>query len=1058
MRTSRSSYSIPALAGAAALVLLFATLFSAQGAAGNERPPLRERGLVGASAADARPVLVIRYREGASPTAIAALEAAFGIASRHAFERSGLVTVEPADPARIQQLLHRLSNSAIVAEAGIEQVMTVLEVPDDPFYSHQWHLRNGSGGIRAEAAWDLAQNRGAGVVVAVIDTGVAFEAHTRPGPLSGNATFAPAPDLAGVPIVAPWSFIDDSPHAGDDHGHGTHVAGTIVQATDNGVGVAGVAPGASLMPLKVLDWSGQGQASDLVEAIYYATDNGADIISMSLGFSGSGTPDEFGNVCTEIIGLAGALEYANANGVTVVAATGNDGGTTVSCPAAYPTVIAVGATRYDEQVTFYSNRGAAIDVVAPGGDPNVDQNGDGFSDGVLQQTFCFDTITLLLTNDYTQFCEVFQQGTSMAAPHVSGIAALLLGENSTLSPAQVRHYLETTARDLAASGWDSESGWGLVDAAAAVAALQGGPPPVFTPTPTPSVSPTAIPTSTPTPTPIPGPNAPSNLVAELSNVVNIKLTWSDNSSDEQYFYVERSVDQGLAWAQAAIVIANTTTWTNYSLAADTEYWYRVKATRDGISSSYSNVVAQVTGSAPADPSDLAATNIHDTKLTLTWADNADNEQYYRVERSLDGASFSQVAVLTANSTSWTALSLSPGTTYHFRVRASVGTLYSGYSPVLSVTTASEPIPPAAPSNLAAEALSATSIRLSWTDNATDEQYYRVERSLDGASFAEVALLSAGTTTWTNSGLAPSTAHTYRVRASRGTIYSTYSNAAMATTDSGPIAPSNLQATALSASSIALTWSDNASDEQYYHIERSIDGLNFAQVGLVTANSTSWTNSSLTPDTTYYYRVKASKSGVPSLYSNVAIATTLPPPAAPTGLVATAAGPDRITLTWVDNATDEQYYRIERSTDGLSFVYAGLVGANSTTWTNTSLAASTTYHYRVRAQAGTIYSEYSNVASATTDAPPAAPSNVVVTLVTATALRVSWNDNAVNEQYYRIERSTDGVNFTQVSIVLANTTSWTNYSLAAGTTYHYRVRASVGTVYSDYSEVASGTTP
>lgn len=326
---------------------------------------------------------------------------------------------------------------------------------------------------------------------------------------------------------------------------------------------------------------------------------------MSLGFSGTGTPNANGEVCTEIVGLAAALDYADARGVTVIAATGNDGASTVSCPAAYPTVLAVGATRFDGAVTFYSNSGSAIDVTAPGGDPNVDQNGDGFQDGVLQQSFCLDAFYLLVTGNYTQFCDIYYSGTSMATPHVSGTAALLLGESPSLTPAQVRYYLETTARDRGPSGWDPSYGHGSVDAVAAVALLKGTTPPVFTPTPSasPSTTPTSTPppTSTPTPTPPPGPAAPTGLMAERAAPTTIKLTWADNADDEQYYYVERSANGG-SWTQAATLLANSTSWTNYLLEGDTTYSYRVRAGAGTARSGYSNTASAITAAPPAAPS------------------------------------------------------------------------------------------------------------------------------------------------------------------------------------------------------------------------------------------------------------------------------------------------------------------------------------------------------------------------------------------------------------------------------------------------------------------------
>ena len=302
----------------------------------------------------------------------------------------------------------------------------------------------------------------------------------------------------------PWDFVNDDVHPNDDNGHGTHVTGSIAQDTNNGYGVAGVAYNATIMPVKVIDWSGSGDDANAIDGIYWAVDHGAKVISMSLEFQNTGSPDGSGNYCTEITGLPAALDYAYAHNVTVVAAAGNEGGT-VTCPGAYPTVIAVGASRFDGQTPSYSNFGPTLDIVAPGGDPSVDQNGDGFTDGVPQETYCDDYFTLLLLQDYggassSGFCDIFESGTSMATPHVAGAAALLLGENASLTPDQVRNYLQSTARDRGPAGWDDHYGWGALDAYAAVASLLG-----ITPTPTPTGTPTATTTNTPTPTVTPTP-------------------------------------------------------------------------------------------------------------------------------------------------------------------------------------------------------------------------------------------------------------------------------------------------------------------------------------------------------------------------------------------------------------------------------------------------------------------------------------------------------------------------------------------------------------------------
>lgn len=161
------------------------------------------------------------------------------------------------------------------------------------------------------------------------------------------------------------------------------------------------------------------------------------------------------------ITLENALAYAYEKGITIVCASGNDGSeNTVSYPAAYDAYcIAVGATRYDETIAYYSNHGASLDLVAPGGDLNVDQNEDGYADGILQQTF---------GENPTDWGYWFYQGTSMAAPHVSGVVALLIAYNVAISPDEIREVLQSTAEDKGAPGWDPVYGWGIVDALAAL--------------------------------------------------------------------------------------------------------------------------------------------------------------------------------------------------------------------------------------------------------------------------------------------------------------------------------------------------------------------------------------------------------------------------------------------------------------------------------------------------------------------------------------------------------------------------------------------------------------
>ncbi len=321
--------------------------------------------------------------------------------------------------------------------------------PNDQYFRYQWNFDNpGTGGINVKEAWDITTGDPS-VVVAIIDTGIAYEDYVDQVSAFRTEEYFLAPELAQTNFRPGYDFTNNDSHPNDDHGHGTHIAGIIAQSTNNGQGTAGIAFNTSLMPVKVLDDEGAGTSFDVADGITWATDNGADVINLSLG---SSSPS---------FTIQRACEYAHNNGVTVVCSTGNDGTGAVSYPAFYDQCcIAVGATRYDETRTFYSNYGPEIDVVAPGGDSSVDQNFDGVGDGILQQTF--------INGDRGNFQYYLFNGTSMAAPHVSGVAALLLASGRAQTPAEVREALQATAKDLGTPGWDPEYGWGLIDAAAAL--------------------------------------------------------------------------------------------------------------------------------------------------------------------------------------------------------------------------------------------------------------------------------------------------------------------------------------------------------------------------------------------------------------------------------------------------------------------------------------------------------------------------------------------------------------------------------------------------------------
>jgi len=288
--------------------------------------------------------------------------------------------------------------------------------PNDPLYEKQWNMPM----INAEYAWSHTKS-GKGVVVAVLDTGVQLSEDLNPQQVLEGEAFE----------SGRWDV--------DPVGHGTHVAGTIAQWTNNGKGVTGVAKDAKILPVKVLSDQGFGSHANITAGILWAVDQGAQVINMSLG---GPTPSKV---------MEEAIEYAIENGVVVVAAAGNDGRRQISYPAGYEGVSSVAAVGPDGKRSFFSNYGDSVDISAPGGNTRDFGEAGGILQAACRNSRC----------DYYAF-----QGTSMASPHVAGAAAILLSEG--LRPENVLEVLKTRDKH------DQDFGYGIIDLKASLQKLNLG--------------------------------------------------------------------------------------------------------------------------------------------------------------------------------------------------------------------------------------------------------------------------------------------------------------------------------------------------------------------------------------------------------------------------------------------------------------------------------------------------------------------------------------------------------------------------------------------------------
>ena len=404
--------------------------------------------------------VIVKYRDGTSATVESNVEQATGTEQEQAIAGSSAqLAIEDGEsvPETVAEL-RQDPNVAYAVPNYIAHASAPL-FPNDPGFALQWNF-NGPFSINMPDAWGLARERGApggrGAVVAVLDTGVAYRDFRR--------RYRRVPDLRY--FVRGRDFVDGDRFALDLNGHGTHVSGTIAQTTNNRRGAAGIAYRARIMPLRVLDSTGAGDTVAISRAIRFAARRRVHVINLSLEFDSSVR-------ASQIPDIVSAIRYARRRGKIVVAAAGNQAAGAVAYPARVAGVIAVAATTYNGCEADYSNAGNDVDISAPGGGvdaPNEDNPWDAAhcrpddrNHFIYQTTFTTGIGRFGLPGGY--------EGTSMSAPHVSGIAALVIGTKvlgSRPSPRAVEQHLERTARDLGPAGFDTRYGHGLVDAAAAL--------------------------------------------------------------------------------------------------------------------------------------------------------------------------------------------------------------------------------------------------------------------------------------------------------------------------------------------------------------------------------------------------------------------------------------------------------------------------------------------------------------------------------------------------------------------------------------------------------------
>jgi len=369
--------------------------------------------------------IIVKFKDEVPHFAAQSSLQTLGLQTRKVSPKGGWLVVEVV-PGYEAETIEQLSQRGDVEFAEYNYYVYATDAPNDPQFFSQWNLYSETrGGIDALGAWDLSTGAGS-IKIAILDSGIDLE----------------HPDLTSK-VVNEYSFVDGNQSVQDDHeGHGTHVAGIAAAIGNNEIGVAGINWQAQIMPLKVLDSEGKGKSSEVAEAIYWAIDNGAKVINMSLSLTTEVSQP------SNLRALNNALRFADGKKVLVVVSAGNDDMAQVGYPANSEYTMAVSAITNNNELVPKANYGTGLDVVAPG--------------LRIQST---------LAQNYEPSGYGTKSGTSMAAPHVTGLASLIWSVAPNLTHTQVRELIIETADDIGDPGYDQIYGYGKINAYQALKAV-----------------------------------------------------------------------------------------------------------------------------------------------------------------------------------------------------------------------------------------------------------------------------------------------------------------------------------------------------------------------------------------------------------------------------------------------------------------------------------------------------------------------------------------------------------------------------------------------------------
>lgn len=934
----------------------------------------------------------------------------------------------------VPQAIKALLRNPNIRYAEPDYVVTHAALSNDTYYTNGnlWGLYgdastpSNSFGSQAAEAWAAGFTGSRNIHVGIVDEGIQV---THPD-LVANIWVNPFDPLDGTDNdgngfandVNGWDFVNNDASVYDGSSskpsvdaHGTHVAGTIGGVGGNGAGVAGVNWQVSIISAKFLGANG-GSTSDAVRAVDYLNDlksrHGINIVATNNSWGGGGFSQA----------MLDAINRGGDRGILFIAAAGNastNNDTTPSYPASYQCtttaagqprgwdcIVSVAAITSTGGLASYSNYGStSVDLGAPGS----------------------AIVSSVPVDSYASY-----NGTSMATPHVTGAAALCASINPALTAQEIRAAILNSVAPTNSLAGKTVTG-GRLDIGAMATLCQ------------------------PPSAPVSG--APGGLAASAVSASSIALTWLDGVSNESYYEVQRGDASCAGFVTVAKLTANATTYTDTGLTGQTGYCYRVRAGNLLPSVSTWSGTAQAQTMAPPPPYTCSP-------VPYQWLSPALNAVALG-----DDAQFTAALPFGFPFYGNSATSVSVGSNGFLRLDSGAATSYAN----AAIASTAEPngfiaaywddLDPSSGGAVGTGTLGTPGSRqfvVTWDNvphfslagSALSFQVVLEEATGDFVLNYRDVVVGSSTYDYGRSA-------TVGVENPQGTAGTAISVNAATLADltsyrcttrnvaSVPAAPA-LKVASVAANAVGLSWPD-VMGETGYVVERSPDGATaWGVIANLSANATSYADSGLQPTTAYYYRIRAMNDLGASAYSAVVSATTLAvAPSAPTSLSAAALSSSSVALAWADNSGNETGFEVERSLSGGTFAKVATLGSNATSFTDSGLAAATSYTYRVRAVSGSSGSAYSNTASATTPAPtvlsPAAPANVSVKLASGRKdVAVSWSDQSSNETAFEVGRALASApaSIVVVGTVAANTVRYTD-TPGIATSYVYFVRATNG---------------